>query len=364
MTAQDTDTASSAQGAAVQPVAMTVAGAGEVAEHYRARHTMPAGHRWVVIVAAALATVCLAGGGVAISRVFDLSGGGGRLSSGAQPEVPVADGWRLESSLGIEIAVPASWGINDYGCNMTEKSSVVRGSSAALLCFTQEPAGKEIAEIRALSGVPEPTPPAETVRIGGVVALRSEGRLDDGRFTGRVTVPDRDVVVLVRARSDHTVQSVLDSVRLVDVDHVGCELRRPDAVVPGRAAAVLVTPEPVAAGVCYYGGPRSDGRLHASIELPQQAARDLAAAMNAAQTGVNPDVSSDQCVQTSPKAVDAVLRFRGQDEVVETVAATFSSCEDRGFDNGVRSVPVTRSLIDMFMAPLRVGYALGGDLPE
>ncbi len=39
--------------------------------------------------------------------------------------------WRLESSLGLELEVPATWAINDYECNMSQAPTVTVATKAA-----------------------------------------------------------------------------------------------------------------------------------------------------------------------------------------------------------------------------------------
>jgi hypothetical protein len=68
-------------------------------------------------------------------------------ASGAAPQPAVVADWRLESSLGVQIAVPAHWAINDYGCGMSDKPTVVRGQGVQHLCLTPEKPTKEVAEI-------------------------------------------------------------------------------------------------------------------------------------------------------------------------------------------------------------------------
>ncbi len=43
-------------------------------------------------------------------------------------------GWRIESSLGLEIEVPADWAVNDIRCNQTSAPSVVRDSDVEPAC--------------------------------------------------------------------------------------------------------------------------------------------------------------------------------------------------------------------------------------
>lgn len=58
-------------------------------------------------------------------------------------------GWRLESSLGVEIAVPEGWSLNDYGCPMSAQPTVEHWKSDMRDCGRAEPPDKDVAVIYA-----------------------------------------------------------------------------------------------------------------------------------------------------------------------------------------------------------------------
>src|SRR5258705_998712 len=66
----------------------------------------------------------------------------------AQPGGPTQDAMWI-SSLGLEIAVPAGWEVNNYGCGMDSRPSVVRFLGMTLACATPEPPTKDLAIIGA-----------------------------------------------------------------------------------------------------------------------------------------------------------------------------------------------------------------------
>jgi hypothetical protein len=262
--------------------------------------------------------------------------------------------------------VPEGWETNDIGCNMTGKPSVVRGLGAMTLCGTREPVAKEVAAIERLGAASLTGLAERPVSVGGVPAKRASGRSEDGRYAGWVVVPSKGVAVEVRTRSEATTRAILDSVRLVGVDHVGCDAHRPAyARQPGSSDGPFVPADPTSVGICYYGGhSTASDLLQASARLAGADARRLAAALNTARPGGNPDRPADQCVDPHTPAADAVLLMDVGTRRVATVWVTFSDCAGRGADNGVRQVQVTQSLIALLTDPLHTSAAFGADLPE
>jgi hypothetical protein len=171
-------------------------------------------------------------------------------------------------------------------------------------------------------------------------------------------------MVEVRTRDATTTRSILDSVRLVDVDHVGCPTRRPGSTAkPGAPGADTVPAQPAAVGVCFYGDWASD-RLQSSTELTGGRAAQAAAAVTNASPGGNPDQPADRCLETHPPAPDLVLLVRDNAGRVTVVRITFSSCTGRAIEYGTRRAQVSQSLLRLLMEPLHTGYGFSGDLPE
>ncbi|MBT8228460.1 MAG: hypothetical protein HKP61_20600 [Dactylosporangium sp.] len=328
----------------------------------RARHAPGAGTGFI---AAGLARKSLAGAVIA-GTLFLLGAASTPQAVDARAPLPSnTEAWRLESSLGIEIMVPASWEINDIGCRMTTKPSVVRGTGVTPACFSTEPATKDIAEIAGLDQTSAVAGRSREVQVDGVAAVRVEGRLPDGRFAGRVAIPSREVSVAVRTRDRDLMRTILDSLHVVDIDHWGCAVR-PAAPPPTGQPDRLAVPDPSSISVCGYGDGAS-GRLLASTRLLGADATRLASALNAAPPGGNPDLPAAECIDIGPpaggRAPDAVLLVHGDGAPTATVRVTFSGCTGRGLTNGTRLAQVTRGIIDQIMRPLHSGYAFQGDIP-
>jgi hypothetical protein len=246
---------------------------------------------------------------------------------------------------------------------MTDRPSVVRGKGISTLCFTPEPATKELAIITTTTSPGTATNP---VTIDGVTARRGERRLDDGRYAGWIEVPSRDVAVEVRTRSAETTSRILGSVHLVDTDSRGCTTD-PGKLPPTKGAPRqgFVPPGPATISVCYYAGQR---RLQASAELTGDDARKLATALNTAPKGRNPDRPADTCDKASdPPGDDAALLIDGT-----TVRVRFQGCAGRGADNGTgagngtaggdSTIQVSQGIIKMMLEPIHTGYGFS-DLP-
>jgi hypothetical protein len=269
--------------------------------------------------------------------------------------------WVWVSSLGLEIGVPGGWAVNDYGCHMTNRPSVVRGRGAEEDCYTPEPATKQVAIIAA---APDRSYDAgfsrRAVTIDGEAGTRAEGRLPDGRHAGQLAIPGRDIYLDVRTIDEVELTTILDSARLVDFDRVGCPTRRQPVAVGAPADASLAPANPLWARDCYYGS-AGDGRLQASTALSHAEAAALVAAMNAAPPGRNPDLRAPSCIDPPPPAPDVVLHLVSTGGV-RVVWVTFSPCTGRGLDNGVRQAYIDPTMIALIMNPLHSGYAFNADL--
>lgn len=278
-----------------------------------------------------------------------------------------AAGWRLESSLGVQIEVPADWAVNDHGCNMSDRPTVVRAQGPQRQCLTPEKPTKQVAQIGPDAPEEVEEGPEFTRRdasLGGVSAERTEGRGPDGRHLGWLRIPSRQILISVRSHDPELTRRILDSAQLVSIDHNGCPDRRPpkarpEATHPGARSAM--TPRlPTSISICYYGA--TGDVLLTSARLSGQEAAALAAALRSAAPGPNPDVDPRECLHPpAPPPADAVLLV--EDAAGKgTVHVAFSGCTGRGLDNGALRAHANLPLIQRIMAPLGTGFTFNGDL--
>lgn len=279
-------------------------------------------------------------------------------------------GWRLESSHGVEIAVPASWSLNDYGCPMTSRPTVEHWKSDARDCGRAEPPEKDVAVIYD-DGFDyderDRTLPSRPVVISGALGTRAEGRIADGRYEAWVQVPtDPPVVVVARTREPTVAQKIIDSVQLVDPDHNGCPRLRParpsgpPAAAPPRGEP-FVAVHPAEIAVCHYG-PAETSVIRASGRLRADAATALVKLLNDAPPGRNPDRPTSECLEEKPNWPELVLLLRAGEQTT-TVWVSYGGCTGRGMDDGTYSVQVTVSVLDAVHDLLRWGSGWSGELP-
>jgi hypothetical protein len=276
---------------------------------------------------------------------------------------PATPGWRWESSSGAEIQVPVTWTVNEWGCGrMTGNPTVVRGQGGQDMCLPAEPADKEVALLFALGPVddlqaPQKEPLASSqVELDGVAAIRTEGTLSDGRYAGSIVVSSRAVAVTVRTRHEGVTKHILDSFRLVDVDHLGCAATTvwPKSFPKAEAGRPLLPEHQARLVLCLYLG---SPRLQSSTELTGDTAAGIAAAIAAAKEGRNPDAPASQCLPEPPIAPDLVLLADGT-----SVSVIFSPCVGRGITDGRHWSQITKATVAKLMAPTHAGYGMSGDL--
>jgi hypothetical protein len=291
---------------------------------------------------------------ILVSRPIDVTGPPQTPATTA----PVAPGWRLESSLGAQIEVPAHWAVNDYGCNMTDKPSVVRGPGGGRTCLTPEPSTKELAILQGTPPDIDLSGPSQATTVDGAPITRAQPASYGGRYQGWIAAPTRRVYLVVRTLDAATAERILDSFRLVDPDHLGCSAWRPPVFAqPAPSGGAFVPQDPTSISVCSYLS--RDPRLQASVEVTGDAAVLLARDLNTASPGRNPDLPRDKCLETHIPEPDVVLLVRADGEVT-LVWATFTYCTGRGLDNGSRQVTLNDATIHRFMQPLQSGYGFPG----
>ncbi|WP_438024007.1 hypothetical protein [Sorangium sp. So ce233] len=250
---------------------------------------------------------------------------------------------------------------------MSDRPTVVRAQGPQRDCLTPEKPTKQVAIIGHDAPADVRTGPEFTrrdVSLGGASAERTEGRGADGRHLGWLRIPSRRLMVSVRTHDPEIARRILDSARLVSVDHNGCPARRPPEKRPApthpTARSAMAPANPSSISLCYYGA--SADTLLTSARLSGQEAAALAAALSSAAPGPNPDVDPKECaLPPAPPPADAVL-------LVEDAAGrgavhvAFSGCSGRGLDNGALRARVNQPLIHRIMAPLGTGFAFHGDL--
>ena len=321
------------------------------------RHTLGA-------VIACVVAGLLAAGLVAVARQAL-----GQKQSAGWSTIAVPGGWRVVSSRGLQVAVPADWPINaDLSCGPQPAFSLTRDPGAQPVCraakpdaratqVTIEPASDYAERDDALKGRPTST---RQVSLAGAPAILFQGSYADGRTALVLTVPGIDVQVAASGPDADVLERVLQTTRVVEVDDVGCSRDLPvrpawDRPRPGPA----VHPgAPTSVGVCLYEGTV----LGASARLSGSQATALVTAMTASRPGPDPD-NARLCAAGLPESTPLWLHLHYLDGTQQDVRVRFSGCVSRWMASptGVSrvSIAVLRAAID----PLHVAFVAAPDLP-
>lgn len=327
----------------------------------------PARRRMVLAVAAAL--VLAAGGAMLV-----LDRAGDRTATPAEAGVvsPVLPtGFRWESSLGVEVAVPGGWGVNALQCNVVTGPSLVRAAGATEACAMPD-SGVDYVETAGYGdgGVVAATtgfPPTAAPRIGPDQDALTEEQVAAGVTSGFVIVDD--VKVRVRVGDPELARRIVASVHRVEVDHNGCRTRLAAHPRPTQAAAAPLLPADVtSAVVCLYAGGRLDGSrpgpLAASVRLSAAEVAELVEVVRTAPPGLNPDVDGTRCAETGQPVPDAVVLAAGQSGPPVELRVGYTHCARRGVDDGAAAVQVTQRLVLLIGRLVHTTVWFVGDLPE
>lgn len=267
-------------------------------------------------------------------------------------------GWRWESSLGIELAVPDEWSVNDTDCNQTSAPTVVRAQGVVLDCLTLEPPDKQIVEISPfLTGAAEdPEPSAEfsseQLVIDDEPVERIEGIAPDGRAEGWLKFSKTKNSIQARVHDRELLDRIFDSVRVVAVDTHGCATARSSMRLKAPRAKSLVPSDATEVSICYFD---QNQVLQTSALFEGSEAKQLVELLNDAEPGRNPDVPRNLCLREKPPLPDAVLIARGEHDAA-LIELSFSGCTRRGLTNGETTSQLTVPILEVIMNPLSVGY--------
>ena len=272
------------------------------------------------------------------------------ITPGDAPEIPA--GWRWESSLGVEVAVPGEWGVNLTTCGTPTAPTVIRAQGAVNACAIETPEPVDFVEIgppyvATVEVVPPPpvdlpsgsftpgelppvnpvnpveppvvdepmpmpkpgpapsVPPATPVPpppTGPAMApdqeLLTEEQIGQALAAGLVQVDD--AVIRFDVADEQVAKQILGSVHRVDIDHHGCATLAPERELATDDTAGAILPEEVESmSVCSYFGdvldPALPRLLQASTTLEGDELAVVVDALNAAPPGNNPPPAAGCC---------------------------------------------------------------------
>jgi hypothetical protein len=306
---------------------------------------------------------------------------GGSPGAAGRPTAPrparVPSGWRLVSSLGLEVAAPADWPFNAWsGCGRPPPALVERDEGAVAGCGSNGIV-PSVLRIRPLqssgpgAGSNPPSQPETRQLGGGVTGAAARGRTPDGRYLATVQVPALQAEVSAESPDEAVVDAIVNSIRAVAVDAVGCATRLGAAPTWDRPAAgpavALSHRHPVASiGVCHYRrlqGARTPMVLGSSLRLTGPLAAGAVAAIDQAAPGALPAVPARQCVR-EPESDPLWLHvdYAGAEQPV-LVHVRYSTCWQRWTASPSGVSHVSQAQLQALLGPLRTGYGYANGVP-
>jgi hypothetical protein len=270
----------------------------------------------------------------------------------------------------LAVTVPASWPLNDIsGENLPQSDTVILPIGVAGCACGGAP---DVTSVR--FGATTDRPPKLTAphqrgaTIDGVHATETTGRIRNDTVVFLV-IAAADASVTIQSPQPGEVQRLIATLRVVDVDSVGCPTR--SAYVPLRAtrasghtgaADALVPGIPSSLISCLYGsGLFSYGQAIA----PDQIAATIAI-LDAAPLGFSRAASgSSQCSPSAPlsaaldrdddagdpgEQAEFVLVARYTSGPPVTVRARIGFCGELGATNGSRDAQVSPALLNLLLS--------------
>jgi len=356
----------------------------DLAGRARARASRAGRTRLAGLAAAAAVVVVMAGvSGLLLRRGVEGGGvrGGGVGAGTSQAPAVVPQGWKLVSSLGLQLAVPDSWrvagGVSD--CTVPRPAQpegvVVRGGAGdARECLVELPATVPVVTILSPSTLSSPIGGARPGSsplanpLTGVAATLTQSSQPDGTIGLDLVLDGKDVAVLLRGPDRALLSRIAATVQPVATDGAGCpavQAAPPAWDRPDRGAVPAVSVAgAVGVSVCAYS--RLDGgtapRLAASTRLDGQAATVLLDAVRAAPAGRNPDAAAAGCADGAAEVSSLDLLLARAGSSTERVRVHYSGCRNRYLATETGQSRVTLALLQAAYGPLGMGFGVSSPL--
>jgi len=279
----------------------------------------------------------------------------------APPPTPPPD-TQAVSYHGVEVFVPADWGVDATRCGTPMRDTVIiEDGRGQLACLVAEPPGLTVVRVSPAVDSPRAAVATEAVTVSGQPARRGVGT-PAGRGERELAVlvlPGPGVVVSVESPDAKLAAELLDAVRIVAVDSVGCRDRYTLAGsrLPYRpgAAAQLVLGEPTTARICRY----ADDWLGGSAAVAPAEVVRLVGILNALPVGTSTPgpgyfASEEICAEDLHRGF--VIQFGYDDAAPEPldVVVHISGCDGLSASNGMRTTKINEPLVSFLLTA--VGY--------
>lgn len=272
---------------------------------------------------------------------------------------PVAAKTQWVGTHGIEVAVPASWPLNNGQCGTPQSNTVMWNEGAVLACLVSQPPGLSVVEF----GGPILRREGRRTTIGGLAVRELSVRAAGMSHEVQITVLRRGITVTVLSPEPTLLHQIVASLHAVRVDANGCAARTPlDGYRRGSKPAAgtpFVPAGAVRVVACSYGGLWIDR----SSRLGRTGAARLARGLNAAPFGFSRPPAADYLQSICPstwRGSRIVARFEYAHRPPVVVTAHIDGCSRLGASNGRWAVRMRGS----WVYPLVTDSRYGGSFPD
>jgi hypothetical protein len=303
------------------------------------------------IGAALLAAVAVAG----IVAVAAWMAGGSPLKRSEPAQPPTPDGWRWESSRGVEVLVPDTWrNSGSYGFDQRCYPADSEQSPKPEEPYVGRSAGLEMMQLREFC--PRIEDRTSFVWLDDLQAIEP-GTRDHGAGWVEETRLVAGVKVTVFTDDDGLRHTVMDSLRPAgDTDVYGCPVRHPVAEQPDIrpfGGGLATVGDVDAISVCSYTSELSGEDLPPLLDssrLTGTDAQKLLDAIIAAPEGNGPEAPAKACrgFPGGPYGYQKMLLIVHGSQRDQEVVLRFGGCKYRGTDDG----QVERRLTAAVLRPL------------
>lgn len=282
---------------------------------------------------------------------------------------PIPAGMQAVDYHGVEVLVPASWKLEDFGpCGPHPQSNTVHvhrpgDDGSFLACGRTSPPEASLYVVRmTMTDEPEPShrPNAaqRSLSVDGHPALESLLRPRYGPVQHLIRIPDRQVEVSIEGPDPARVRQLIDDIRVIDVDQQGCATRA-NLTPTGQ----LLTEQPTGAVLCSY----DRGWSESSKILDADEAQALVRALEQVPTGFSLDKSSRQSRQTTcalERQRGLLLRVNYGNQLQITLVARLAGCGNLGVSDDRSSRRIDTGLAISLKALIRYPGAAFFGMPH
>ena len=266
---------------------------------------------------------------------------------------------------GLEVEIPAAWGVNVTQCGEPTANTVLVDEGAIAACLMENPPVVDYAQFKPSVGLVS-LPGSHPVTVSGQPGTLGTEKLRDGRTHAVLILPGLDAAIEVETHSAALEAAIIGSAQVVAKDPDGCasqvsSLHPSGPAQRAGAADELVPGTPTTAVICHY----SNDYLGHSTLITGAKLTELTSMLNGLQPGLKRSGAMDSSICSSGEEEGYIVRFDYSDGPPLDIYIHTYSCDHLGADSGSRTGGLTETFGGNFLMKIdnpHFGGAVTGDL--